>query len=142
MKLNFKVNPRINLLAVNDSMELDSGQEIALLEIQQKGKYKVTISIEVQGCVKVFYKDGMYKCASQMPEELLKLFHDGYESEAEHDLHVVENNWFEIYIEDGGLCVASDVVFVEGYSEIELLSLMVDTYLEYTKNLQENEQAA
>ena len=142
MKLNFKVNSHINLLAINDSMELDSGQEVASLEIQQKGKTKVTITIEVQGCVKVDYKDNRYKCASQMPQELLDIFHNGYEDPEAIGLNVIENNWFEIYIEDGGLCVDSDVVFVEGYSEIELLSLMVDTYLEYTKNLKENEQAA
>lgn len=131
MILEFNPNTAINLLLVNDSMELDSGQEVANLVIKEKNGPKVTIAVEVQGSVKVYYKDGMYKCASQMPDELLKLFHEGGYSPDNEDLNVVENNWFEIYVTEENICMTTDVIDVANCSEAEILSIMLEFYLHY-----------
>lgn len=91
----------IDLSNINDSMELDSGQEIARLE---KGEYVVTL--EVHGSVRVLYKDNIYKCASQMPEELIQMFHN-WKPEYEDIVDCGMNNWFEMFLwekgEDGEL---------------------------------------
>lgn len=137
MKLEFTAN--INLENINDSMELDSGQVVAQLKMKDEESGKdITVTLEVQGHVKVYYKDGMYKCASQMPEELIKLFHDGYESETEHDLSVIENNWFEIYIEEPDQCLHSDVAYPEGMNRFELLAMMIDVYKDYFNDYEQS----
>ena len=132
-------NSKFDLTNINDSMELDSGQTVAQLRIKAVSDSSnhddtdILITLEVQGHVKVFYKDDMYKCASQMPDELIKIFHDGYEDPEAIGLNVCENNWFEIYIEEGGQCVLSDVACPEGMNDIEMLSMMLDVYKEYVK---------
>jgi len=117
-------------------MELDSGQQVAELAIIKQNKKdgkkeKTVITLEVQGSVKVYYKDSMYKCASQMPDELLKIFHDGYDNQDDIGLNIIENNWFEVYVEVDGQCVHSDVCNPEGENEMELLALLLDVYREY-----------
>ena len=130
MKLEYE--SYIDLSGINDSMELDSGQIVAELKIKDdKPETDIKVTLEVQGHVKVYYNDGMYKCASQMPEELFKLFHDGYESEAEAGLSVIENNWFEIFIEEPGRCLHSDVACPEGMNRVEILSMMIDVYKDF-----------
>lgn len=132
-------NSKFDLTNINDSMELDSGQTVAQLRIKldadnpNHDDTDVLITLEVQGDVKVFYKNEMYKCASQMPDELIKIFHDGYEDPEAIGLNVCENNWFEIYIEEDGQCVLSDVACPEGMNNIEMLSMMLDVYKEYVK---------
>ena len=91
----------IDLSNINNSMELDSGQEIARLD---KGNYVVTL--EVCGAVRVVYKDCTYKAASQMPEKLIQMFHN-WKPEYEEVVFVDDNNWFEMFIwqkgDDGNL---------------------------------------
>lgn len=85
-------NSYIDLSDVNNSMELDSGQEVARFE---KGKYVVTL--EVRGDVKVQYRDCTYRCASNMPEELIQMFHD-WKPKYEEVADCIMNNWFEIFL--------------------------------------------
>lgn len=86
----------IDLKNINDSMELDSGQEVARLE---KGKYVVTL--EVRGDVKIQYKDSTYKYASDMPDELIQMFHN-WKPEYETILDCQMNNWFEVFLWEKG----------------------------------------
>lgn len=103
----------IDLSDINDSMELDSGLTIATL----KGD-KYDFELMTQGYVRVYYKDGVYTCASNMPKELLKIFHDGKITE---DINVVENNWYELFIdESGGGFVCADLVDLDACSKEEL----------------------
>lgn len=133
MKLEYTVNPKINLLLIGDSMALDSGQEVARLDIKDGDEHTV-LSVEVRGEVKVNYKGRHYTHASEMPEELIKLFNeDGYSPFSE-EMEVVDNNWFEIYIETSSQVVATEVVNVAGMSQIQLLELLVDTYVQYKSN--------
>ena len=82
----------IDLSNINDSMELDSGLEIARLD---KGKYAVTL--EVCGSVRVLYKDNIYRNASNMPEELIQMFHN-WRPEYEEIVDCGMNNWFELFL--------------------------------------------
>lgn len=135
MELQFNTNPKINLVNANDSMELDSKQTIAWLTIKdEKRKTNVKITIEVKGEVTVLYKGQFYYNASEMPEELLALFHTGEYDPDPENLDVRENNWFEIFIEDNGVSVETEVVDVGGYTDENLLKLMVDTYTDYIKD--------
>lgn len=84
----------VDLTNINDSMELDSCIEVARLT---KGPYRILL--EVYGEVEVYYKDEAFYSASDMPDELLKLFHDG--SAYNHpDVSIVESNWFEVFYEE------------------------------------------
>ena len=131
MKLEYKQN--IDLSNINDSMELESGQVIATLEMGEQ-----LVSIEVHGDVRVLYKDEIYKTQSQFPEELMQMFHDcsAFESPL---VEILDNNWFEMFLYEkdektGGWCFTneSDVVDVEGCKPHELLSQMIDCLNYYT----------
>ena len=81
----------IDLTNINDSMELDSEQEVARYD-----KDHFCVTLEVRGSVRVIYKNEVYKSASQMPDELLQLFHDG-KADEEHEVYMDMNNWFESF---------------------------------------------
>ena len=90
-------------------MELDSGQELVRLECLTENGYKAEAGVMVTGDVKVIFRDETYRCASNMPEELLDCFHNGTNPE---DIIVSEgngdkyetpyfcdmNNWLEICV--------------------------------------------
>ena len=90
MKYDFSVADF--LLGVNDSMELDSGQEVASLETD--GLY---VSIRVAGDVRVVFNDESYRASSQFPEELVELFHNGKAWNDER-VYVDNSNWFESFV--------------------------------------------
>lgn len=140
MKVEFANNPNIDLTQINTSMELDSGQRIAILTVDD---YK--IYIETQGYVRVEYnprKGGRaqergsetYRHASEFPPELMKLFHNG-KADRSKKVYIDENNWFEIFVEKKGVLLESDVVDVEGYNPQELFCLLWDSYTEWEKEL-------
>ena len=139
MKIEFNTNPSIDLTKINDSMELDSGQEIAELKIHRDSD--ITITLVVHGNVTVIYKDKVYNHASEMPEELISLFHNEGYSPNHDDLSINENNWFEIYIEEDGQCIHSDVACPQGMNEMELLGMMIDVYTDFLNNKKERENA-
>ena len=95
MKYNFTIADF--LLGINDSMELDSGQIVATLETSD-----LLVEIRVEGYVRVVFNDEVYKASSQMPQELIDLFHNGgeeYEKALEDGrLYIDDNNWFESFI--------------------------------------------
>lgn len=109
---------------VNDSMQLDSGQELVSLTLV-KGPFKVYAAVRVEGEVRVIFRDQTYRCASQMPGELIEAYRDGkgpkevaladggsYETPYE----VIDNNWLETCVvvsdKDGILCdtLGGDVI--------------------------------
>ena len=123
MKLEYKQN--IDLSNINDSMELESGQVIATLEMGEQ-----LVSLEVHGDVRVIYKDEVYKTQSQFPEELMQMFHDcsAFESPL---VEIQDNNWFEMFLYEKKHTTwkwtgEADVVDVEGCKPHELLSQMID----------------
>ena len=136
MKIEFNTTPGINMKQINDSMELDSGTTIATLTITRDDNSSFKIYLEVRGEVRVRYKGSIYTCASQMPEPLLKLFHAG----CLRDVEVIDNNWFEVFLEDSEGVIGSDFVDAENLDPFELLSLMVTTAMDITaRNTPDNE---
>jgi len=80
------------LLGVNDSMELDSGQCVASLEVDD-----LLVCVNVEGYVRVVFENSVYKAPSQFPDELKQLFHDG-KAEDDERVFIDNNNWFESFI--------------------------------------------
>lgn len=100
---------RENIGAYNDSMELDSGQELVRLVCLTENGYKAEAGVMVTGDVKVIFRDETYRCASNMPEELLDCFHNGtcpediIVSEGNGDKYETPyfcdmNNWLEAFV--------------------------------------------
>lgn len=119
----------VDMSKVNSSMELDSGIEVARFT-----RGPLVATLEIRGEVKVDYKGNRYRCASQMPPELIAMFHDwkeGYEKKVDVDM----NNWPEVFIwlrkgkklEWTGY---SDVADAEGLPPEEIQALLAE-YLDY-----------
>ena len=88
------------------------------------------ISVEVQGEVRVNYKDEPYYDVSEFPSELKKLFGtgDAYEDE---DVVLDSNNWFECcYFDENGVYIDSDVMEdLEGCKSVEdLYNICMEWY--------------
>ena len=118
---------------INNSMEMDSGIEIARLTLETP-KGTLVATLEIRGDVRVYYKDETYKCASQMPDELIKMFHDGTTDENK-DVSIVDNNWPEVFLwtKEGNELIwtgYSDVADAEGMTEVEIESLLTDYIVE------------
>ena len=136
MNLEFHLNPHIDLRNINDSMELDSGQTIAELKIDN-----LDFTLEVRGHVNVTYNPDstktheggdVYRCASDFPDELKKMFHDGKTGDTPN-VYVDENNWFEIFSEENGKYINSQLVDAEGCNPAEIFSMLWESYIEYQK---------
>ncbi len=138
MKLNFKST--VDLTGINDSMELNSNTTCASLTGTLRDGTKFGVHLEVQGYVSVIYKGQFYSCASDMPEELIKLFHEGGYYPEDEDLTVNENNWFEIFIKENGRTVRSDLIDASGMDEVEVLDLLVSSYREWRDEIRQKEQ--
>ena len=81
---------------MTDSMCYDSGFVGLIAEVVD-GNDTYNVVIEVQGDVRVFYKGECYRCASQMPDELIEKFANGtvdYNNECQCDM----NNWWEVMV--------------------------------------------
>lgn len=87
------------MLGIKDSMQLDSGQEVCSLTVEYHNK-TIRAYVMVLGDVVVDFKeDQRYKAASQFPQELLDYF-AGKRPDLEEDVNVINNNWFELFIDD------------------------------------------
>lgn len=140
MKVNFKINPGIPLEEIKDSMQLDSGQVIAKLEV---GNYR--LKLEVVGDVRVRWNsdpkktwedDGseLYKHASQMPDELLRIFSQNRPASDFPNLNVINNNWFEVIVYYKGHIVYSDLDDLEELDPCDIFTSLWDMYLEFKKD--------
>ena len=116
-----------DLSDINDSMELESGQVIAELCSQYH-----KVELLVAGEVRVVYKDDVYKSISQMPEELVRLFHDE-KAWLNKDVYIDNNNWFEVVIyEDNGKWTGyGEVVDCEGMNPEEIETLLKECLKDY-----------
>lgn len=81
-----------DLSNINDSMELDSGFVRAELK-----KDNYMLELRTCGEVRVDFEDGRYTCASNMPDELIEMFHNGAAYE-DNRVHIIDNNWFELFL--------------------------------------------
>lgn len=62
-----------NIGFFQDSMQLDSGQELINLKVEIEN-LNIEASVRIYGDVRVIFRDNIYKCASQMPDELLECY--------------------------------------------------------------------
>lgn len=89
-----------DFFSLRDSMCYDSGLKALEAKITTNNdEYKVVI--ETQGHVRFIYKGDVYKCASQMPDELIQKFYEGtaYDND---DTYCDENNWWEVEVYKNG----------------------------------------
>lgn len=125
-----------DLTNVTDSMEFDSGTEIATLSFGDS-----ECSIMVCGEVRVTYKDEVYRQPSEFPEELKEIIRAGHVFDHE-DVYVGNNNWFAIQFRDGTEWDPDDnVVDVEGLSKQEIFSLMWDALSSHLEHQRPKEEA-
>ena len=125
-----------DLTNVTDSMEFDSGTEIATLSFGDS-----EASIMVCGEVRVTFKDELYRKPSEFPEELKEIIRAGHVFDHEN-VYVGNNNWFAIQFRDGTEWDPNDdVVDVEGLSKQEVFSLMWDALSSHLEHQQPKEEA-
>ena len=154
MNLNFHINPNlpIPLEAIRNSMQLDSGIEIAWLKVdgwklslQVLGEVRVTYNPDPDG----WFEDGQdYRHASDFPPELMKVFSEGMNTADMPNIYIGNNNWFELLVEKEGKFINSDLVDEECFrNEVDdktspalIFSIMWDTYLEYKEEEEEREK--
>ena len=119
MKITFTTNEAVPFERIITSMQLDSDQTLAHLKA---GDYDVYL--DVRGDVRVLwnqdpngdYQDGeVYKTPSGFPEELMKIFESGTSIVDMKNIHIGENNWFEVCANYKGHCV-----LVEDDFDVEL----------------------
>lgn len=89
---NFKCN---ELSQYIDSMLFDSGEVIAVMEVEDNGK-KIEISLEVRGEVRVDFDGVVYCRPSEFPDVLKELIETNPGCwDCEDYMYVDMNNWFE-----------------------------------------------
>lgn len=125
----FCLNNDIDMTNIVDSLQLDSGTEIAAL--YTPNGYAV---IEVQGEVKILFnengpaEDGdWYRYPSEFPETLKEIIKSGSLSNDER-AYVDANNWFEIFFyQDDTDCIpVSDCTDCEGETPEQIFGSMLD----------------
>lgn len=114
-------------------MTLDSGISIASFELHD-GKHTYDVSIETQGYVNVFdnKENERYRCASDMPEELVKAFAEGTVDHERYE--IMENNWYEVFVEIDGEFSYSDCMECDPCdfeNEEDIKSYIIDWVLDY-----------
>lgn len=87
-----------------DSMCYDSGTQIC-----SYGNKDSHVNIVIRGYVTVDYKDERYRHASEMPDELIKMFRNGKAYKHPDQIFILENNWYEVDWIKNGECVDGDV---------------------------------
>jgi len=82
---------------MGNSMCYDSGISVLSAKVETTTGKTYEVYIETQGSVRVFWHGNLYKCASQMPDELLDMFEFG-SFDFDDDCDCVETNWWEISV--------------------------------------------
>lgn len=132
MKLKFTLNRNVDYDTLTDSMQLDSGTELAKLTVDG-----FVIYLEVRGSVRVVWNPDpngrpthVYKEASRFPEELMKVFKEGLDTSAMRNLRIDDNNWFEIFVDVNGENYSSEVVNLKNYNPDTIFCSLWAAYLE------------
>ena len=109
-----------DLSECQDSMLFDSYERIA-----KYGNDSNYVALDVYGDVKVFYKDEMYKRASEMPQELLDKFKNtNYMNDS--DIYIGNNNWFDYIYVLNGVIQPNDIVCENDLSVMSAQQLKED----------------
>ena len=95
---NIWINP--DWKTMGDSMCFDSGTNFLSATVSSESG-DVDILIQARGSVKVYYKDEMFKCASQMPQELIDKFKDDSAWD-DDDCEIIDSNWWELFWDYSG----------------------------------------
>lgn len=148
MNDNFWANPDIDMTKIKDSMQIDSGTQIASVKIP--GAYAV---IEVRGEVKIWYNEkewfsssnpgDCYRYPSEFPESLKNLIVTDRDWYSDPHIFVDNNNWFEIFIgvDENDPIPNSDVIDIEGASNEDLHRILATYANEYVcLNTKEEEE--
>ena len=112
---------------VTDSLLLDSGQEIL------SGKVRgFEVSVLVCGDVRILWKEQIYKCASQFPEDLT----EAIRNHALEDGCVSMNNWYETRLYKEGKFLEEDIVDLDLHdmTEDDARNLILDTVSDWLDN--------
>ena len=116
-----------NLKEYTDSLLFDY-ETIAELETKE-----YTVTIEVFGDIRLYYKGRLYKSAAKYPEELIRLLKSdkAYENQ---DLEICNNNWFEIDIYELTENNQKELVNDEVLYNIDISKITKDELKHYMSN--------
>ena len=124
-------------LANIDSLLVDSGTTLATLDYKlPNSDFVETISLEVRGEVKIFYKGDYFFRASEYPKEVKDILRLPYMDRLEvEDFEIIDNNWCELfYTLNGDWQYDTDVVDGEfGETEEEIIDYLTDMAYELCK---------
>lgn len=99
-----------DLSQYTDSLLFD-GETIARLETKE---YAVTI--EVIGDIRIFYRDNLYKCSANFPNELKEIIKNGKVLE-HNEVEIIDNNWFEIDVYERNKNDEYELIYDEVFEE-------------------------
>ena len=131
------------LIGVNDSLELDSYQNMADLTLtweknNRKAK-KINVQLRVEGEVRIKYKGDIYTQTQDFPEGLMKIIKSGRVGRSKCT-EILNNNWFEVYIYVNGVWAGvSDVVDGGWKSPGDVFDFLLDCANDYIRDYLENE---
>ena len=137
---NLWINPKYNLQEIKDSMQIPSGETLAILQNLISG---TRVSLEVRGDVKLYFnptgpaEDGeLYTNVSEFPNSLEGLIANDDDWFNNGHVSILENNWFEIFTEyrketkrgiyEYTTDPNADLVDAEGSSEVDVFSILLD----------------
>lgn len=138
MEEGFEFSQDVDLTNVRSSLILDS-QVIATLE-----KDNIRIDLEVTGEKNItdLRTEETYRYAKDMSEDFKARLNQPSSEYFEEDINVESNNWFEVLIYDNGEYIdgVEEVVDVEENSKSDIISLLKNTYEDYVKNREQEEE--
>lgn len=128
-ELKFKRrNLYMTLENIVDSMQLNSGTEIASVETEE-----LRCTLEVRGSVKVIFDGSIYTQPDEFPEELKELIASSDRWwDTDSRVEVIENNWFEMFCTDKKSgSIVCDVVDAEGLNGRQILDMLEEFAFNY-----------
>lgn len=125
MKSTFELY--VDMQNINNSIVLDSGTEVAKMT-KKTPNGTLVATLEIRGDVRVDYHKCRYRCASNMPKELIDMLNN-WEDKYASIVNVNMNNWLEVFLwtlEGNELIWTgdSDVVNAEGMTEKEIKNML------------------
>ena len=114
---------------VTDSLLLGSGMEVCYGKVRN-----VEVSVKTQGRVHLVWKGRDYHFRNDFPKELVEILRNPANPKYKK-LEIIENNWFEEFVEMDGKLVSATVIDYEPDSDTEsdLVEYVKDTAREHLK---------